>query len=395
MSTALQQGLLALEALPQPRSPLPAAFILIGMAEACIEAENWPGARSYLKQARQITMGIPEFKGDVLFLIPVASAAFRRGREGVGLRVLKAALTRAREGGWLNALYWRPRQLTLLCAKALEAGLETDYVQTLVQRHDLWPHLPATLHGLNPPPLEIRTLGVLSILREGVQLIPSGAGGGKPLALLKALLVLGSKNVPEEAIWNLLWPESEGDKAAQSLKFTLHGLRKFLGIPGVFTVKGRTISLNPRVCRVDLTQFEQACVRVRKAQNHKTPITDQIALCIAAVALYKGDFMAQDPTNWLTTTRQKLKDHCLQVFARLVQLQDQSGQQDLAAASCEQALAIDPHREAFYKTLILIHVRSGRTAEAAAVLRRCRDIFHNDLGVPPSNELQRLVAGFG
>lgn len=322
---ALQHGRLALETLPRPRSPLPTVLILIGMAEACIEDDNWPQARSYLKQARQITLGISAYRGEVMFLIPVAYAAFRRGREGVGLRVLNIALARARAGRWLNGLYCRPSQLALICAKALEAGLETEYVRTLIQRHALGHRLPDSLHGYIPPNLEIRTLGGLRILRDGRLISGADHGAGKPLALLKALIVLGPENVPEEAILDVLWPDVDGDKAAQSLKFTVHALRKKLGVPKAVTVKGRVISLNPRVCGVDVTDFAQACARADKAWKEGVPLAEQVALCVAAVEKYQGDFLAKDPTVWLEKTRNRLKELYLQVRARLDHLQEQNG----------------------------------------------------------------------
>ncbi|PTN31277.1 AAA family ATPase [Desulfonatronum sp. SC1] len=212
----------------QPRTPFPAMLGNIGLAEACIEAGKWNEARSFLRRARRIVAGIAGFQGQAHFLIPVAYAAFRSGRERVGLRVLAKALARARQRGWINALYWRPRQLGLLCAKALENGLEVEYVRMLVHRHNLSPLVPRSLRTGLPYPLRIRTFGQLSVTSNGMELVSVRKGTRKPLTLLKALIVLGGRDVHEETLRNLLWPDTDGDKAAQSLKFTLHALRKFL-----------------------------------------------------------------------------------------------------------------------------------------------------------------------
>jgi len=41
-------------------------------------------------------------------------------------------------------------------------------------------------------------------------------GSTKPLAMLKALIALGGKEVEEEQISDILWPDADGDMAHQS-----------------------------------------------------------------------------------------------------------------------------------------------------------------------------------
>ncbi|NCC26056.1 MAG: hypothetical protein EOM25_12815 [Deltaproteobacteria bacterium] len=386
---ALLQAQLAFDAIPEPKPSFPTIPAYLGLAEACIEAGKWPEARFYLKQARRITIHISGYMGHVLFLFPVAYAAFRRGRDRLGQRVLGRAFARARDQGMLIALFWRPRQLTLLCNMALRFGIEVEFAWTLIHRHKL--HV--THREQYPIPLEISTFGRFGILRNGKQIVATRKGILKPMALLKALIVLGLRGVPKETLENLLWPDAEGDKAAHSLKFTLHALRTFLQTPGAIMVKNRTMSINPAACRVDFEEFERACAMVESALDGNSQVNghDLAMMCEKALSLYKGDFLARDEMDWVIAMREKQKTRCLRVLERLVQIHEQAGRQDLAGATCERALLIDPLREGFYRRLMLYALQTGRKAEAVSIFNRCSRIFRAELGVTPSASLQALL----
>ncbi|WP_161946250.1 AAA family ATPase [Desulfonatronum thiosulfatophilum] len=330
---ARTQAHLAFKAIPKPKTPFPTILGLIGLAEAAIEAGDWPEARSFLKKARRISTRIPDYQGDVLFLMPVAYAAFLRGKESVGLRVLKTALARARKGWWLNALFWRPRQLALLCAAAWNAGLEREYVAKLIHIHKLPRLAPAILPESEREGIEVITFGGLEVTRNGQQLCLSKGKEGKAMTLLKGLLVLGGQNIPSEALTDLLWPESEGDKAMQSLKFTLHTLRRILAFPDVVLVQNRTVSLNPLRCRLDVWQFEQAYHKLGDATLNIAPTEEQIKLCLRIVSLYKGDFLAPDPTGWISPVRARLKSRFRQVIDLLLQISKQTKNRELEWAA--------------------------------------------------------------
>lgn len=322
---ALHQAQLALDAIPSPKSPFLHILSLIAIAEAHIEGDQWQEARSSFRKARKIALRIPGFMGEILFWIPMAYAAFRRKQDKVGLRVLKKAFARGHSQGWSNTLFWRPRQLSLLCAMALQAGFEQDYAWMLAQRHGLLERLPTFLYGPSTQGLEITTFGDLSIKRDGVELVQSGGDYQKPLILLKMLIALGGRSVQESTLMDMLWPEAEGDKARQNLKFTLHSLRKFLGGANTVTVKAKTVSLNHQLCRLDVFLFEHACMKAQESAIGRAPAQEQIKLLEHAVSLYKGDFLTQDQTDWTASTRQRLRALFLRSRERLAKLYEQAG----------------------------------------------------------------------
>jgi LuxR family maltose regulon positive regulatory protein len=51
--------------------------------------------------------------------------------------LLRIAFALGRHEGYVNLPFFKPETLALLCAKALEAGIEVDYVRQLVHKRGL------------------------------------------------------------------------------------------------------------------------------------------------------------------------------------------------------------------------------------------------------------------
>ena len=78
----------------------------------------------------------------------------------------------------------------------------------------------------------------------------------KHIAVLKSLLALGGRDVPEARLADKLWPGSEADAAHEALAVNLHRLRKLLGSQDAVDLRDGRISLNPEMCWVDAWTFE-------------------------------------------------------------------------------------------------------------------------------------------
>ncbi|NIQ59614.1 MAG: hypothetical protein GWN71_41670, partial [Gammaproteobacteria bacterium] len=77
----------------------------------------------------------------------------------------------------------------------------------------------------------------LSIGREPLPVGPRSRQ--KPLELLKLLVALGGESVPAEALVEALWPDLDGDRAADAFKTTLKRLRQLVGFDAVTRQAGR------------------------------------------------------------------------------------------------------------------------------------------------------------
>lgn len=201
-----------------------------------------------------------------------------------------------REHGYMHFIFFPPRVISRLCFLALEAGIEIAYVQMLIERNELMPD-PAWGQAESWPwPLRIYTLGRFGVVKNGVALRFSGKAQKKPLELLKALIAFGGRDVSEAKLADTLWPEAEGDAAAQALATTLFRLRKLIGEHVIRRQENR-LTLDSALCWVDCWAFERL-----STENSGTPIA------LAKLRkLYQGLFLdGADDAPWAHPLRERL-----------------------------------------------------------------------------------------
>ncbi len=92
---------------------------------------------------------------------------------------------------------------------------------------------------------------------DGKPLVFGGKVQQKPLAMLKAIIALGGRDVDGESLVDALWPEAEGDHGRSSFDTTLHRLRKLLSNEKIIQFGDGKVSLDERYCRVDAWAFEK------------------------------------------------------------------------------------------------------------------------------------------
>ena len=119
-----------------------------------------------------------------------------------------------------------PISLANWCALALEHGIETTYVQRLIQAKQLT--LDSQLADVTEWPwlIRISTLDIFQIRTEKGPLTFGRKAPLFPLRLLKVLISLGGKDIPLSTLGDILWPDADGDAAYQSVRTTLARLRK-------------------------------------------------------------------------------------------------------------------------------------------------------------------------
>jgi len=352
-------------------------------------------AANHLEKAERIARGM---KSPILeyqrFLVR-ADTAFLRGDEASGLASLGKALTIGRENGYFHYDNWIPSFMTRLCVKALEEGLEVPYVQELIRKRNLVPATPPLEIETWPWPVAIYTLGRFNLVVEGAP-PPSGRKSPqKPLQLLKALIALGGREVPEEQLGEILWPDADGDLAHQSLSSNLKRLRKRLGDERSVLLRDGRISLNNQHCWVDAWAFERILGQAAVARKAGAPVSDGRELAQVAekaIALYRGTFLSGETfCPNIVTYRERLRSKFLRTVLQAGRHWEQSGEWETAVACYQKGLEVDPLSEGLCRSLISCHVRMGHPAEAHAVYQQFRKTLSGVLGVSPSPDLEEIL----
>ena len=206
----------------------------------------------------------------------------------------------------MHFFFFPPKVITLLCLKALEAGIETNYVHSLIKRNKLTPDPSWPQSETWPWAVRIYTLGRFTVVKNGKPLQFSGKSQKKPLELLKALIALGGRNVSEAKLQDALWSEAEGDSAAQTLATTLFRLRKLVDENLIERREGR-LTLNAAASWVDCWAFERLAI---DSSSNEAVDLEKIA------KLYQGAFLdGEEDAAWAQPMRERLR----RKFARVTE----------------------------------------------------------------------------
>jgi LuxR family transcriptional regulator, maltose regulon positive regulatory protein len=170
-------------------------------------------ARSHLDAALEIAHTTGSSYFEFMARLTEAHLCFDSAQETEGIRALRIGIALGKAGDYVNSFVWQPAVMAKLCAKALEANIEVEYVQGLIRKRKLIPkEAPSEIEAW-PWPVKIYTLGRFKVLKDDQPLQFAGKVQRKPLALLKAMIAFGGRHVREELLIDALWPDADGDAA--------------------------------------------------------------------------------------------------------------------------------------------------------------------------------------
>jgi LuxR family maltose regulon positive regulatory protein len=351
-------------------------------------------ASEHLEQVHDIARNIRNHLLEFMTLINYGYLALEYGRPRSGIKALQYALELGKPRNYITFPCWNPATMAAVCAHALEAGIETDYVKSLIRRGGLQPASTLAAGERWPWPFRIHTFGHFSLLKDDKPLTFTGKAQRRPLDLLKALIAYGGQRVREEQLTEALWPRIDGDSAHRSFTTTLHRLRKLLGEDRALILQEGRLTLNAQFFWVDTWAFEQTAVeidRLLKGPREKVDDTRLTQLADRMLSLYAGPFIAGDTDeSWYVSPRERLRNRFVRAMGDIGHYWQQAGHWDRAVDYFQRSLEADNLAEGFYRHLMLCYRQLGRKAEAIDVYQRCRKTFSAVLSVEPSRETTAL-----
>ena len=342
-------------------------------------------ARGHLDRGFEIGRDMSSTYVEFMARLTEAQLCLDRGQEANGLQALAVAMAVGRERGYVNSHVWIPAVMAGLCARALEAGIEEDYVRGLIQKRELVPESPPVEVEAWPWPIKIFTLGRFEVLRNGEPVRFARKVQRKPLALLKALIAFGGRSVREELVMDALWPDAEGDAARVALASALHRLRSLLGREQAVVRQEGQLSLDGRRCWVDVWAVERLLGRAETAANPQE-------LTRKAAGLYRGGFLDEREVELpqATALAESLRRRLLRQLVRVGRQCEQANRQE-AVDWYEEALRVDACAEDVCRSLMTAYHRLERSADVAAAYRRCRTALAARRDLAPSAETQEAL----
>ena len=323
-------------------------------------------------------------------LMAFAHVALRHGRGRQGLAMLRRAFEVGRDNGFTHFLWWCPSMMSRLCARALDEGIEVDYVNRLVRERRLIPEREARHSRRWPWRFRIHAFGEFELLRDGKSLGVRTRLQRKPLELLKALVGFGALHVPESRLAGSLWPRIAADYAYGSLTTALHRLRKLVGEDRLVSMRYGHLSIDPDLCWIDLRAFEALTLAIDQGRRHGSAFDyeDRVeAWTEELFALYRGPFMGsegQDPRYLLL--RGRLRNQFLRSVGNLARYWEDRGEWERAADCYERGVEVDHLAEGLYRRLMLCYREAGRITQAIDIYDRLRFNLEAERSAEPAHE---------
>jgi DNA-binding SARP family transcriptional activator len=218
----------------------------------------------------------------------------------------------------------------------------------------------------------LKLLGGFEVQRDSGESVD--VPGRKAQALLAFLALPPGVAHPRDKLAALLWPEIESAHARANLRLNLFTLRRALAFADPLRLDGDTVALDPDAVDVDAVALQRAVT----AEN-----PDAIA---AALADYRGDLLAGLRTQeasfeeWLLVERERLREHAMDGWTRLLAHQRAAGDASAAAQTALRLLAMDPLQEPVHRALMRLYAALGRRGDALRQYQSCVSALKDELG---------------
>ncbi len=231
--------------------------------------------------------------------------------------------------------------------------------------------------------LTLRTLGAADLRDARGRPVQAVCAQPRRLALLIYLAAGNGGGVHRrDKLVALFWPESNEERARNSLNQALHYLRRSLG-NGAVTSNREEVALAPGSISADMTAFEQA---LDSGSLHE------------AVGLYGGDFLdgfhienslAFD--EWADTERARLRARFRRALEQLAESAEQAGDRAASIEWWTRLIEADPLSGRATRRLAETLVAAGERERAIRTLTAHATRVDQELDTGPDAELTRLL----
>lgn len=242
--------------------------------------------------------------------------------------------------------------------------------------------------------LQINMLGGFSLKYNGKMIDYQKSRSHKLWMILEYLITFRDKEITQNDLIELLWGDEFTDNPANTLKTLLHRLRSMLDelefAPSkemVIYNRGVYAWNNKLNVVIDTEQFESYCALGDEAEDDENKIT----YYMSALEYYKGDFLPKSSMEtWVVPINAYYHSEYLRVVHACVDLLKNNNRPYDVIPICQQAVAIDPYEETLHYELIKALLDTGAQQMALAHYENVVDLFYNEFGINPSEELTDL-----
>ena len=242
--------------------------------------------------------------------------------------------------------------------------------------------------------MEFRILGPLEVRSEGREL---SLGGAKQRALLAVLLLHANEVVSTDRLVDELWGDRPPATASKAVQVYVSQLRKSLRARhGQGEEEPILVTRSPGyMIRVAAGQLDADCFEELVDQGRQELAARRARraaqVLLEALALWRGPALADFASDGFAQSEiARLEEARISAVEERIEADLALGRHSELVGELESLVAAHPLRERFRGQLMLALYRCGRQAEALETYREARRLLVDELGLEPSQALQRL-----
>lgn len=205
-----------------------------------------------------------------------------------------------------------------------------------------------------------------------------------PMMLLALVAASAPRAVSRDRVMAFLWPESDPERASNSLRQALHGLRRSLGEELFLPETASGLQLDNKKVHVDLWAFREAVARRNAAE---------------AVAAYRGPFLdgfqlgrAPEFSHWIESERERVERDYRNALETLAREAETAAQYDEAVAWRRRLAAADPFSSRVALSLLKALTAAGDSPGALRHAAVHESLVRAHLEVDPDPAISEFVA---
>lgn len=193
--------------------------------------------------------------------------------------------------------------------------------------------------------------------------------------------------VNRDTIIDLLWPDSDYQKAKIQLHTSLSYLRKTLesiGYPKAITFSNQSYSLEIDNFYCDVIEMEQIM------NNNPKINSDNINEYEKAISLYTGEYMGKNEFEWAHSKAQSLRDKWIQQLQNMIDYYTQNNDFDKKKQYLQLLLTYNPYSEHALQQLMLHYIKEGNRVNAIQLYQSFETLLNQELAIEPEIKTKQL-----
>ena len=216
----------------------------------------------------------------------------------------------------------------------------------------------------------------------------------KTFYLLEYLITFRFKEISQNELIDLLWPDEKTSNPLGALKTLLHRTRKLLNTLPItesqsliLQSKGSYYWNNQFPCTVDIEEFEELFQKGQATEEQE----QKLLYYTEALNLYKGNFLPKNNLElWSLSITTYYHNLYIKIVIETIHILQLKQQYDSIQTLCFKALTIDPYDEEIHYRLINSLFLAGKYRAGIQHYHKVKELFLDKFGVEPSEKLHQL-----